>query len=147
MLPFRLRREAVLAFLYATLSPLETLHGIFIRSRRQNLYRLLITPQVCYLEKMLNDRYDATLRRIYISDFFRLPDVNIFLEDELKPLYIFQDYEAMPVYLGTIAEREAVETDFVVNVPYTVPYNENEMRALLDSYKLAGKRYEIVTTL
>ena len=148
MLTFKIRKDGILALLSALIAPLMTLYQVFLRNRERHLYRLSITPQVCYLEKMLNDRYDATSRRIYISDFSQMPDVNLFLEEENRPLYIFLEEENMPVYLGTIAEREAGgETDFVVNVPFSIVYNEKEMHALLDDYKLAGKRYEIVKTL
>lgn len=147
LLPINLRTGISVAWLNALLTPVRTVYAQFAARRLSNLYRLDTTPQVCYLEKMLNDRYDNIQRRVHISDHSRIADVNIFLEEEIKPLYIYRDYENKPVWLGTMAEREAVETDFVVNVPYTVTYNDKEMRALLDSYKLAGKRYEIVVTV
>lgn len=145
LLPVDPRTTIEVSWLQALFAPLRTLYTLFNGRRVTNLYTLSITPQVCYLEKMLNDRYDDTERRIYITDGERVPDVYIYLEDEQKPLYIYLDSEASPVYIYTKAERETGESDFVVHVPSTIIYNDNEMRALLDSYKLASKRYNIVT--
>jgi hypothetical protein len=142
LLPTVLRKGAVLALLDALLSPLHTLYERFISSRHEHLYALQITPQVCYLEKLLNDRYDTVLRRIYILDFWHIEAVYIFLEAEGKPLYISDD---VSVYLPTVKEiTDTQEADFVVNIPNVLIYNEKEMFALIDTYKLASKRYVIV---
>jgi hypothetical protein len=93
----RLRRPRLLAFLYAFIAPLETLHRLFTGNRDGNLYRLLITPQVCYLEKFLNDRYDAAKRRIRIRNAFYADIVYLFLRAENKPLYLFTRAENKPV--------------------------------------------------
>jgi hypothetical protein len=147
LLPVNLRTGRHVAWLLALLSPLQTRYTLFNARRAASIYMLGITPQVCCLEKMLNDRYDPDLRRINIADNSRMQRVYLYLEDEQKPLYIPLASEDPTVYLGTMAEMEAREADFVVNVPYAVAYNEPEMRGLLDTYKLAGKMYDIVTTI
>jgi hypothetical protein len=38
-----------------------------------------------------------------------------------------------------------VQIDFIVNVPASLIYNSNQMNALINFYRLAGKRYKIVT--
>lgn len=103
----------------------------------------MITPQVCYLERLLNDRYDSELRRIKIDDgIFHLP-IYIYQEDEIKPVYLFTEDENKPVYLYTDGEAGEVLDDFVVLVPVDIIFDMNEMKSLLNIYKLAGTKYTI----
>ena len=143
MLPFKLRKEVVLAFLYAILLPVISVYDMFTRSRNQHLYRLKITGQVCFLEKYLNDRYDIALRRIRIVDGAYSEAVYLFLRAENRPLYLFTRAENKPVYLFTRGETNSVSTDFLVVVPEDVKFNENQLRGEIDSYKLAGMKYEL----
>jgi len=146
LLPVNLRTTVHDAWLRALYAPLRSIYSLFIARRDANLYWLFITPQVCYLEKMLNDRYDSAERRIYITDSTPVTPVYIYLEEEQKPVYIYTEEEQKPVYIYTEAEINAGRADFIVNVPASVSYNDREMQALLDRYKLAGKRYEIVVS-
>ena len=139
----KLRTRKHIAWLVALFAPLQTIYTLFTGKRITNLYMLSITPQVCFLEKMLNDRYDNTERRIYINDAYRAYPTYIYLPDEVKPLWVRTAAENAPVFIHTRSETEAGVTDFIVNVPSAVPINDLEMRALLNSYKLAGKRYQI----
>lgn len=137
LLPVPLRKRLILAWLQALVWPVVLLYQAHRRYREANLYRLSISPQVCYLEKLLNDRYDRTDRRIYIDDAIDRP-----------PLYLFQDAENKPVYLGSRPLYRENEfglnlDDFVVYVPVIVIFEFNEMRSLIDLYKLAGTRYSI----
>ncbi len=140
----RLRRTRLFAFLYAVIAPVETLYKLFTTNRDNNLYRLLITPQVCYLEKFLNDRYDSAKRRIRITGAFYADIVYLFLRAENKPLYLFTRAENQPVYLFTQGETSNIPVDFIIVVPADVTFSENQMRGEVDSYKLAGKKYEII---
>lgn len=123
--------------------PLIFIHNAFLRYRKAKLYQLAITPQVCYLERMLNDKYDYTQRRIQIGDAeWHLP-IFLFQEDELKPVDIFQESEAKPVFLYNDAESGDAKTDFIVFVPLDISFQEPEMRSTIDSYKLFGTTYTI----
>ncbi len=123
--------------------PLTFLHNSFLKYRKAKIYQLLITPQVCYLERMLNDKYDYTLRRIRIDDaVWHLP-VFIFQEDELKPVYLHIESENKPVYLYNDGEAGIALNDFVVLVPVDINFLESEMRGAIDSYKLFGTKYTI----
>ena len=108
-------------------------------SRNQNLYNLAYNGQVCYLRKVLNDRFDIAQRRIKIID-----------GNKYKREYIYTDGEKKPRFLGTIylhddADYSDTGVDFVVLIPVGLNYNDYEMRALIDFYKLASKRYKIQT--
>lgn len=132
-----LRRPVTIAWLGVLLWPVIRLYQVFSRNRLANLYRLQITGQVCYLEKMLNDRYDPVDRRIYIDEAIERP-----------PLYLYQDAESKPVYLGEKPLYQDTEfginlDDFIVFVHNEIIFEFNELRSLVNLYKLAGTRYSV----
>lgn len=136
-IPPRMRRPRVLAFAKALSMEVSRQHNQFRVNRKSNLYRLAITPQVCYLERMLNDRYDYTNRRIYIGD-----------GNDQPPTYIYQSAEQKPLYLGsqtiyTGGESGELKDDFIVNVPAVIVFEDAEMVALINVYKLAGTKFKI----
>ena len=125
------------------ITPVSILHQRFLLYRNAKNYQLFITPQVCFLERLLNDGFDFTLRRIRIVDAIWYLPTYIYQEAELKPVAIYQEAEFNPVYLYTENEAGEFKDDFVVKVPAGLVFNENEMRGKLDAYKLAGTHYKI----
>lgn len=143
LLPVGLRNDLMKAYLKAAATPLMYVLDIFTRNRNDNLYRLSITPQVCFLEKMLNDRYDNTLRRIFITDGILRSQQYIYTEAEQRTKYIYTSGEANILYIFTSNEVGYIGGSFIVNVPSDISFNMDEMRALIDIYKLAGRTFEI----
>lgn len=141
-MPSSLRRKALHAWLMTLIAPAIRLHGELVAFRAAALYRLSITPQVCYLEKALNDRYDYTLRRIRILDAQVYDPIPLFLKEEEKTVHIFKKPLGVKV-LYTKAETSIFAADFIIQVPYSIVFNEAEMRAFVDNYKLAGKIFKI----
>jgi hypothetical protein len=137
LVPVPLRRAAMLAWLQALVWPVVQLYQAFRKNRTANLYRLSITPQVCYLEKMLNDRFDPQDRRIYIDDAIDRPPIPLFLDVEEKPVYL----GTRPLYRDN--EFGINLDDFIVYVHKDIAFEVNEMRSLLLLYKLAGTRFSI----
>lgn len=145
LLPMELRTSVHVIWLRVMLSPVVFLYMLFGRNRQANLYALSITPQVCYLEKMLNDRFDFGDRRIYIDDPVRNDAFYLYQEAESKPVDFYMEIEALPLITYTDGEAGLVMEDFIVYVPEGLVFNMEEMKALLDMYKLAGKKYKIET--
>lgn len=135
------------AWVVRLISPFVSIYTWLLSLRQTTLYRLAITPQVCYLEKLLNDRYDSSLRRITIIDGREYNPLFIYLDLENKPVYFFLKSEiAKPkVYLYTAGEAGQFTFDFIVVVPVAISFNLNEMIALLQQYKLASKIFSIQT--
>lgn len=142
-IPPRLRTQKIMAFVDALSVEINGVYNDFIRNRKANLYRLSITPQVVYLEKLLNDKYDFTARRIYIYDAEWHQPWYIYKDEELKPERLYQESEEKPVWLYSENEVGELKIDFVVFVPSAVDFKENEMRGYLDMYKLFGTHYKI----
>jgi hypothetical protein len=133
-------------WVYRLVSPIVYIYNQLNLFRASLLYKISITPQVCYLEKMLNDRYDSILRRIRVIDGVQKELKYIYVRAELKPIYIYRKSEGKPPkYFYLKGETSDESFDFLVTVPVAISFNLNEMRSLLNTYKLAGKYYSIQT--
>lgn len=135
LLPTFLRKSKMIAWLSALIHPMQNLSETI-------LYQMQHDGRVIYLEKVLNEHfqitdYDSknheTTKKIFIEDAFFKPKT-----------YIYQSIEEKPIYLGTVylGGNEQVY-NFIVKVPTSLIFNENEMKFILDYYKLAGKKYKI----
>lgn len=138
LLPVGMRKAATLGFLWSSIKPLDTLHYVWRQMRLSNLYKLDHNAQVCYFRAALNDRFDPDLRRIYING-----------GKSKKTTYIYTPGEKRPKYIGTIYLYRGLEVeggaDFFVYVPREIVSAQlYELRALIDFYRLGGKRYLIV---
>ena len=137
------RKPKLLSLLGVLVQPVTTIYQAFLLYRKAKLYYLLISPQKCYLERLLNDRYDYSLRRIYIDDGIDKDPKYIYQHAELKPLYIRRRSEASPVFIYTGGESGGYRNDFIVYVPMGLVFQEPEMISLVKLYKLAGTRFTI----
>lgn len=137
LLPTFLRKEKMLAWLRALHFPLIKIVDDFNFNRNQNLYNLAHNGQVCYLRKVLNDRFDVSERRIKITDGNRYKRQYIYTQGEQKPKYLGM------IYLRQNADYSDTGVDFIVLIPNGLKYNKFEVKALIDFYKLASKRYKI----
>ncbi|MDE3185290.1 MAG: hypothetical protein KGM16_17900 [Bacteroidota bacterium] len=143
--PEDLRKNRLLRFIAVLIAPLVTSYQSFLFYRKAKIYQLTITPQKCYLERLLNDRYDYSLRRIYIDDGQDKPPYYIFEHAEEKPKFIRQRSEAAPAWIFTDGESGAITDDFIVFVPVDVVFEVPEMTSLVKAYKLAGTKFKIQT--
>lgn len=132
-------------FIYCFIEPIKVIHNEFKVFRKNSIYKIVHNGQVMILEKVLNDAFDNTLRRIYITDSL--------IKD---PLYIYSTPEQKPVYLGSeflydFSVFNDIGTDFNVIFPISLKpvtafdllNSENRIKALINYYKLASKRYKI----
>lgn len=137
------RKPRILALLNAMAKPVTLIHQDFLKYRKAKLYQLMITPQKCWLERLLNDRYDFTQRRIYIDDGVDHPPTYIYQDAELKPLFLRQAQEDKPVTIYTSGESGDLKDDFVIYVPVDIDFEDAEMTSLVKAYKLAGTKFKI----
>lgn len=144
LIPVPLRKAKVVALMFAVVAPINWLYNRFIGYKTDVAYRLSITPQAVYLQKMLNDRYDITLRRIRINPAVQYNPTPLYLVNENKPTPLYTNAEAVPLVLFTTAETTAYTVDFVVVVPVQVPFNLDEMTGLINLFKLESKNFKII---
>jgi hypothetical protein len=126
------------AFLGAFAKPLQTLADT-------TLYQMQHDSRVIYLEKLLNEYLQVSTynpnshiatRQVYIVD-----------APQVAKTYIYQPEEEQPIYLGQIyLDREnEVSANFIIKIPSSISFDELRLRALIDFYKLSGKKYIIQT--
>ncbi len=137
LLPTFLRKAKMVAWLHCLVAPLVSLHYAFMQKREADLYNLNHNGQVCYLRGALNDAFDVEQRRIKITDGNTFRRQYIYTRGEQKPKYLGK------IYLHERGDYSDTNVDFIVEVPREI-YRENEMKALIDFYRLASKRYKIV---
>ena len=136
--PSFFRGERFEAFFEAFAKPLQTLADT-------TLYQMQHDSTVIYLEKVLNEYLQIATynpnshlatRQVYIIDTAQAPKT-----------YIYQTGENQPLYLGSVyLDREATTAaDFVIKIPTTVSFDELKLKAIVNFYKLAGKKYIIET--
>lgn len=137
VMPNLVRKPRLTALLQVLCFPIEKVYQAFNRYRNAKNYQLKISPQVCYLEMMLNDRYDFVLRRIRIVDSLDRPALSIFRVDELKPVFLGAEF------IYTDGEAGIIKDDYIVLVPSAIVFETAEMISLLKSYQLAGMKPKI----
>jgi len=137
--PTFLRKKVLIAYLKELVAPIRKLHYKWgLKRIDEDWYKLNHNGQVCKLRKVLNDKLDPSERRIYIGEGNSFPRK-----------YIYTRAENKPVFLGTMfiyqhSEYLTTGVDFIVYAPNNI-VNEriHELKALLEFYKLASKRYQI----
>lgn len=145
LVPLAMRQPVLMAFLYVLLSPVVYCAGLFERFRTDTDYRLTHNGQVCYLTAVLNDRFDPVIRRITITDVAPLRG-NILYHREADNFLMAPHRNGSAVTLNRRAFSGSDSVDFAVIVPATLrgTFPQNQMQALINTYKLASKRYIIL---
>lgn len=148
LLPVRLRQPKLFAFLIAITEPIRVYnYQRFKKFEEMSWYDLKYqTGQVAYLEYVLNDKFDAVQKRIWIGSGTAPDRIYIYTSAETMPLYIFTSLETNPVYIYTSAEQSQGQMfyDFTVNVPHGLPFADSTIKAVIDRYKRDGKSYDYI---
>lgn len=135
------------AWLYSLIQPLIELYAIFSSYRIQALYTLSFTGQVIYLEKLLNDTFNNGGTEIFIEDgSLKIAPFLFNTAEDAEPFFVYNTAETDEpnTYLYNTAEYTG-NLDFIVKVPVALVFDENQMKSLINKYKLAGKNYTIQT--
>jgi hypothetical protein len=159
-LSYDLRKSVNVSFIYALNRPLNSVAIAFEDFTRQRKRSAKYNVQKMVLERMLNLYYYGQDKWATASD--PTASGGIYIEQAIGNLdfaYSWtntegtqQDYSwrnsetpASQSYSWTDAEVTNLIFDFKVKIPAAFTYNENEVRGLVDRYKLAGKSYTIET--
>lgn len=143
LIPPKLRNKKLVNWLLVLISPVAAIKEQFKLYQKAKRFQLAITPQVCYLEFMLNDSFDSSLRRIRIGDANWFSPIDLYIEPEQEPVPLYKEPENKPLKLYLDSEAGMMKDDFVVLVPAGLSYNVEEMKGKLDAYKLAATKYTI----
>ena len=129
----------VLFFLSANYALRET-YNTFVTYRESVNYQLAHNGQVCYLQAMLNDFFDAAERRIRVVDFTAYGAIFFWEETDIPHLVNMGDDHVLYFF------NDDVGVDFTVQLPRDVSWDVPTLayvKAKVNEYKLAGKVYNI----
>ncbi len=144
-LPTWLRRPLAGALVYAGVAPLGRLLRELRTFRDATRYRTAHNGQVCRLRGLLNDEFDPDLRRIAVEDGGGGEEASTVYRRETGRWALVPRRGAGAAVIHREGFGGTGGYDFWVEVPEELRTDETEtrLRAMVNMYKLAGKRYAI----
>ncbi len=142
LIPTWLRQANLLLLVIASNWALCETYNTFLIYRDSVNYQLAHNGQVCYLQAMLNDFFDAVERRIRVIDFTAYGTTFFWEETDILHLVNMGDDINPPVCFFA----DDVGVDFTVQLPSAVVWDVPTLayvKAKVNEYKLAGKVYDI----
>lgn len=157
LFPFFLRKEKNLDFINSAVKGLQTINDRLFTFRNEIAFKLAFNSQIIYFEKYLNTVYPnpyTSPNDIHIVDGANVEYFYLWNYSEAQdPNYFFNDSEGeAPIYLNNFSELISGTYSFTVKVPTYVqtandfegvPFDENLLIKRINTYKLAGKNYNI----
>ena len=140
LIPTWLRQANIVLFLLAANCALRETYNTFVIYRDSVNYQLAHNGQVCYLQAMLNDFFDAEERRISVVDFTAYGTTFFWEETDIPHLVNMGDDHIIFFF------ADDVGVDFTVQLPSAVVWDIPTLaylKAKVNEYKLAGKVYDI----
>lgn len=153
LLPTFMRQPVLMAWFRAMAHPLQQLHDHHHAARKQRLYELHHTSQVCFIKEALNNKFGIT----DYANGFEIEDINapgnwVWIFDENVDL--FDDEQHMlfddPTFIHDMSAILPPTSSFFVLVPQTIVIDEtNEalIRSIVNKYRLASRTFEIKTRI
>jgi hypothetical protein len=139
LLPIHWRNPIHVAFVKVFVLPFKLQLQRLRSERTRNIYLLEHDSRVGRLEKVLNDRFDFSERRIRIGSGNRIQSLYLYTEAEAKETYI-------PETIYTSAEIASRNTDFTVLIPSVLNIRDTELDSLhylVTYYAGKDKQYKI----
>ncbi len=140
LIPTWLRQANMVLFLLSANWALRETYNSFLIYRDSVNYQLAHNGQVCYLQGMLNDFFDAADRRIRVVDFTTYGATFFWEETDTARLVNMGDDHVVYFF------NDDVGVDFTVQLPSDVDWDIETLayiKAKVNEYKLAGKVYDI----
>jgi len=134
-----------LAFSYAFIKGLKDVNVSFNSFRSFQLYCLSFTGQKIYLQEWLNQNYDPVGKNIVIVD-----QANIVYRyfrrkvEQRPPIYIYRKSEGQPAFYMKTHQEQAANIHFIIEIPFSVVFDEDVLREQLKKWVLFSRNYEIV---
>lgn len=147
LLPCAWRKPLIAAFAQSAVAGFFVTHREFMKWKEEQEYRLRHTGQVCRLRALLNDHFDPQQRRIIIEDAAPAEGyaARIYHRSHERGYRLPRAPQA-PKIINRRGYGGANGYDFWIHLPLELQPNFNEPRLadLVNTYKLASKRWAIV---
>ena len=144
-LPISKRKFVNIAWIKFLAKPIRRILAEYYTYLLSNELLIHMNGQVIYIEHILNHYFDQVNEGIYITDSLAAEEGVILYNDgeDNEETYLYNDAEDDDETY--FFNREEIENfpDFIINIPSTVTYNEQQLRALVNRFKIAGKNYVI----
>ncbi len=143
------RKTKHIAVLMAFLVSIRRLKDNFITFRNKTEYDIKFNAQTLSLEARLNQEYNLLMGTIYIETVSSTDNAvyTFWLSENQAPVYVgwLSEMTINPVYTFWLSEPPpaGIGIEFIVWVPSTLNFDLEQMKAIINLYKLAGKRYAI----
>ena len=144
-LPISKRKFLNIAWLKFLSKPIRRILDEYYTHRKTNELLIHMNGQVIYIEHILNHYFDPINKGIYITDSAQVEEGVVLYNDaeDNEETYLYNDAENADETYFFNQEELQNWADFIVNIPSSVTYNEQQLRALVNRYKIAGKNYII----
>lgn len=144
LLPMSLRQPLIFGVLRAGVNGVEQVYKDFTAARKEHNFRLTHNGQVCYLRGVLN---------YYFGPGFKIGSIKqegdwlyaVTESGENITLAVTEEGKGVPV-LYSEQMLNAAQNDFVVFVPDSYWTRLEEIKAMVDNYKLVTKRAHYIKT-
>lgn len=137
LVPFGHRKPRFIAWLKVSVAWLSMIINDLYERWDRSLIEAYMTPQIIYLEGMLNRRYGRT--DIWIGEGYTLGPW-IWPVGSTPAVLFYTDQLDSFVWTGNDA---GVNVDFVVNIPSALDSEIQYIAAVVEKYKLPGKNFVI----
>ena len=142
----RLFTATLVAMLKSILEPAKWLIDKINIFRNNTITKMSYNGQVCSLERLLNDNFDAENRDIYITDAPSIQMLVAYQQEDtprriiVAPADDFANYPVIAYQRSVVGENLH---NFIINIPDSneVRARENELKAIVTRYKLANKGF------
>lgn len=143
-LPTFLRKPVIARYSRVMATGVAKTHSQLVEYRDSISYELSMTGQVCRLRALLNDAFDAVQRRITVVDVEQAPSATVvWLRADRRGLAIAMRDNGGGLAISCRGYEGIKQPDFEVIVPARVVVDDRRLSALVNSHKLAGKRYKL----
>lgn len=142
--PNELRKVKYVKYLISFFEAIKKLYSLFRLFRIQQLYEAEINGQTIQLERVLNDVYDPTERRIYITDGGVYTPPIFYDFDKNRPVIFAAEGATNPIFYSDINIEDAVAFNFFVHVPEDIFFQKDRMKATVTKYKNISRTFDIV---
>jgi len=138
------RKDALVAWIYSLLIPLENLHLKFIAKNVDLDFRTNYNSQQKVFAALLNNVFGTETIRVETSSDL-IPPFYVYYKIEAKPKkYLFFKSESKPSRFTRFKSESNPSNNFIVYAPASLASDEARLRAWINYYKLAGKNYIII---
>jgi len=115
-LPVSFRQSKILAWLNALFAPIKTNYARFTAFKISVFYILSHNSSIVLLQKMLNDKFDNTERRIYISNVQRSDINRFYYANENKEFGIYNEGSVQKGFYY-VFQNQDTSPDYIVHIP------------------------------